>query len=41
VPLPTPIAQGIADETNALDSPLVEPAPQHKSESGSAAGPHL
>ena len=40
VALPTPIAQTIDDESDAaLDSPLIEPAPQPKSEPGSSMEP--
>jgi hypothetical protein len=40
VTLPTPIAQNINDEAEAnIDSPLIEPAPQSKSDQGSAPEP--
>jgi diadenylate cyclase len=41
IPLPTPITQGIEDDAASLDSPLIEPAQQRKSESGSATETHL
>lgn len=41
VPLPTPMAQGIDDDSMGMDSPLIEPAQQRKSESGSAPEPRL
>jgi hypothetical protein len=40
VALPTPITQNIDDESDAaMDSPLLEPAPQPKSEPGSHMEP--
>jgi len=36
VTLPTPLAQNMHDERDGNDSPLIEPAPQSKSDSGSA-----
>jgi len=39
VALPTPIAQNVDDEPDALDSPLAEPAPQRKADAGPATEP--